>query len=48
MDKRKGRDFESDESEEEEEQPIQLSQKGDMEEEVNLDFVFLDPKPEQL
>ncbi|CAD8066101.1 unnamed protein product [Paramecium sonneborni] len=48
QDKRKQRDYEDDDSEEEEiEQPINLHNKGDMEEEINLDFVFLDPNQKQ-
>lgn len=47
QDKRKHNDFEeSDDSESPVEEPIQLNQKGDMEEEINLDFAFFDPKPE--
>jgi len=45
QDKRKHNDFEeSDDSESPVEEPIQLNQKGDMEEELNLDFAFFDPK----
>ncbi|CAK79692.1 unnamed protein product (macronuclear) [Paramecium tetraurelia] len=48
QDKRKQRDYEDEDSEEEEvEQPINVHNKGDMEEEVNLDFVFLDPNQKQ-
>ncbi|CAD8072877.1 unnamed protein product [Paramecium primaurelia] len=48
QDKRKQRDYEDDDSEEEEiEQPISVHNKGDMEEEINLDFVFLDPNQKQ-
>lgn len=47
QDKRKHNDIEeSDDSESPVEEPIQLNQKGDMEEELNLDFAFFDPKPE--
>ncbi|CAK64251.1 unnamed protein product (macronuclear) [Paramecium tetraurelia] len=48
QDKRKQRDYEDEDSEEEEiEQPINVHNKGDMEEEINLDFVFLDPNQKQ-